>query len=189
MPQALAVLAGGAAGHLLERPGEIGRVLEASLIADAGDRHLAVLQQLLGVIHAPAKDVFHEADPVDLLEQPAEAKGRHAAALGELLLVHAFAEILVDVGHHLVQRLVLLVARRPANAVREGRVAVEYRRSAQIDGGASHFIQLPEGVQIAALLFCREWQHHVLPYLGTHRPYGKFFRMLHGEHGDRDRRV
>ncbi|MCY1377578.1 hypothetical protein D9M69_651600 [compost metagenome] len=52
---------------------------------------------------------------------------------------------------------------------------------------AAQLAQLIERVQVAAFLGGRERQHHVFPHPRTHGPDGQIFRVLHGEHGDRQR--
>lgn len=126
----LAVFAGRAVADLLEGTGEVGWVLEAGLIADAGNRHLAVDEQVHGQVHALAQDVIQKPNAVDFLEQAAEAGRGHAAALCDVLLVDAFAKMLVDVWHDLAERLVLVVFAGQANAVRQRGKVVDALRIA-----------------------------------------------------------
>ncbi|MCY1372948.1 hypothetical protein D9M69_601890 [compost metagenome] len=105
-----AVFAGRAVGELLERTSEVGRILEAGLIANAGNRHLAVVEQIFGEVHALVQDVIREAKPIGFLEQAAEAKCRHAAALCQFPLIDAVSKVLFDVQHDIAQRLVFLMS-------------------------------------------------------------------------------
>lgn len=139
----------GATGVLLEGAGEVGRVLEAGLVADAGDGHLAVVEQFLGKAHAFVQHVVGEAEPVGFLEHPAEAKCGHAAALGQIALIDAFAKMLVDVQHDVAEGLVFLVPGGQADTVRQGRGVVDLRGLCPAIGIATQLAQLHHGRQVA----------------------------------------
>lgn len=180
------VFAGGAIGVLLEGAGEVGWVLEACFITDTGDGHLAVVEQFLGKAHAFVQHVVGEAEPIGFLEHPAEAKRRHATALGQIALIDAFAKMLVDVQHDVAEGLVLLVSCGQADAVGQGWGVIDLRGLSPTIGSAAQLAQLHHGRQVALSLGDRQGQHHVFPDAGAHGPYRQFFGVLHGEHGDGD---